>query len=309
MTNNRWTVLLMRGESESVRQFTLPAKLTRSVLVSLAGAFVFFALATAYLALGGSARVQAHQLAQENELLEQELSQVQARLAQVDLALGTLVAQEERVRTLAGMAGIDEEVLEVGVGGPGLTSPDEGELWTLDPEASEAAYAVRYDLEVLERRMDLLSESLIEAADSMQAQRQLLEATPTILPAAGLLSSRFSQNRFHPILHEFRAHPGIDVHAQEGTPILAAANGVVVSAGKRSGYGNAVILDHGYGFRTLYGHASKLLVKSGQRVRRGDVIAQVGSTGLATASHLHYEVHVRGRPVNPMDYVLAGEVP
>ena len=308
MTNNRWTVLLVRGETEAVRQFSLPSKLTRYILVSVGVAFLFFAVATAYLALGGSSRVQALRLSEENQLLEKELNQVQARLAQVDEALGVLVAQEERVRTLAGMAGIDEEVLQVGVGGPGLNSPDGGELWALDPEASEAAYAVRYDLEVIERRMDLLSESLDEAADSMQASRQLLDATPTILPAAGLLSSRFSQNRFHPILHEFRAHPGIDVHAQEGTPILAAANGVVVSAGRRSGYGNAVILDHGFGFRTLYGHASKLLVKAGQEVRRGDVIAQVGSTGLATASHLHYEVHVNGRPMNPMDYVLAGEV-
>ena len=308
MTNDRWTVLFMRGETEAVKQFTLPSKLTRRVVVTTAALFVFFAVATTYLAFGGSARVQALRLAQENELLESELERVQNRLAEVDQALGSLVAQEERVRTLAGMAGIDEEVLEVGVGGPGLESPDEAELWRLDPETSEAAYAVRYDLEVLERRMDLLSESLTEAADSMEAHRQLLEATPTILPTAGLLSSRFSQSRFHPILHRFQAHEGIDVHAQEGTPILAAANGVVKSAGRRSGYGNAVVLDHGYGYSTLYGHASKLLVKAGQQVRRGDVIAQVGSTGLATASHLHYEVHIRGTPVNPMDYVLAGSV-
>jgi len=155
----------------------------------------------------------------------------------------------------------------------------------------------------------LLSESMLEAADSMEAHRQLLQATPTILPTAGLLSSRFSGSRFHPILHRWTAHEGIDVHAPEGTPILAAANGVVKSSGKRSGYGNAVVIDHGYGYSTLYGHASKLLVKAGQRVRRGDVVAQVGSTGLATAAHLHYEVHVRGTPVNPMDYVLSGAVP
>lgn len=308
MTNDRWTVLLMRGETDTVRQFSLPAKLTRTVVVTAASIFLFFAVTTLYLSLGGSARIQALRLSQENALLESELEQVQGRLAEVDRALSSLVAQEEKVRTLAGMAGIDEEILQVGVGGPGLESPDEAELWQLDPEASEAAYAVRYDLEVLERRMDLLSASLTEAADSMAAHRQLLEATPTILPTAGLLSSRFSQNRFHPILHRFRAHAGIDVHAQEGTPILAAANGVVKSAARMSGYGNAVVLDHGFGYSTLYGHASQLLVKAGQRVRRGDVIAQVGSTGLATAPHLHYEVHVRGTPVNPMDYVLAGDV-
>lgn len=306
MTNDRWTVLLMRGESDTVRQFSVHAKRTRALFVSAGVLFILLAVATTYLTLGGSARIQAHRLAEENALLEVELERVQSRLAQVDETLNDLVVKDERVRILAGMAGIDEEVLEVGVGGPGLESPYEVQLWELDPEASEAAYAVRYDLQVLERRMDLLSESMVEAADSMEAHRQLLDATPTILPTAGLLSSRFSSSRFHPILHRFTAHEGVDVHAREGTPILAAASGVVKSSGKNGGYGNAVVLDHGYGYSTLYGHASELLVKKGQRVQRGDVIAQVGSTGLATASHLHYEVHVRGRPVNPMNYVLSG---
>ncbi|MGI9626628.1 MAG: M23 family metallopeptidase [Longimicrobiales bacterium] len=309
MSNNRWTVLLMRGETDTVRQFSLSTKLMRAAGVLGALTLLLLGFTTAYLGFGGSARVQASLLAQENALLEAELEQVQTRLAEVDGALGALAERGERVRTLAGMAGIDDEVLEVGIGGPGLESPYGGELWKLDPEASEAAYAVRYDLEVIERRMDLLSESMVEAADSMEAHRQLLEATPTILPTAGLLSSRFSNSRFHPILHRFTAHEGVDVHATTGTPILAAAGGVVKSAGKRSGYGNAVIIEHGYGYTTLYGHASKLLVKAGQRVQRGDVIAQVGSTGLATAPHLHYEVHVRGRPVNPMDYVISGAVP
>ena len=309
MTNDRWTVLLMRGETETVRQFSVHAKRTRALLVSAVVTFLFLLVATAYLTFGGSSRVQAHRLAAENALLEEELQRVQGRLAQVDETLDELVVKDERVRVLAGMAGIDEEILEVGVGGPGLESPYEGELWQLDPEASEAAYAIRYDLQVLERRMDLLSESMVEAADSMEAHRQLLEATPTILPTAGLLSSRFSGSRFHPILHKFTAHEGIDVHAQEGTPILAAADGVVKASGKNGGYGNRVVVDHGYGYSTLYGHASELLVKVGQRVSRGDVIAQVGSTGLATAPHLHYEVHVRGTPVNPMDYVLSGTAP
>lgn len=195
MTNDRWTVLLMRGESDTVRQFSVHAKRTRALVVSAGVMFVLLAVSTSYLTLGGSARIQARRLAEENTLLELELQRVQSRLAQVDETLNELVVKDERVRVLAGMAGIDEEVLEVGVGGPGLESPYEVQLWELDPEASEAAFAVRYDLQVLERRMDLLSESMVEAADSMEAHRQLLDATPTILPTAGLLSSRFSGSR------------------------------------------------------------------------------------------------------------------
>lgn len=309
MSNDRWTILLLREGPEAVRQFSVPARVARTTAMFVGTVLIGMFAATTFLAAGGSTRVKASKLAEENALLEQELERIQSRLAHVDGELESLIQKDERVRLLAGMTGIDEEVFEVGVGGPGLDSPEAGELWSLDPTASEAAYAVRYDLEVLERRMTLLNESMDAAADSMTAQRTLLEATPSILPAAGLVSSRFSANRFHPILHRWTAHEGVDVHAIEGTPILAAANGVIKTAGWKSGYGNTVEIDHGYGYTTLYGHASKLLVRRGQKVERGDVIAQVGSTGLATASHLHYEVHVAGRPVNPMNYVLRGAVP
>lgn len=309
MSNDRWTFLVFREGPESVRQFSLHAGLVRAGV--LFGGTVLVALlgVTTFLAAGGSSRVQASRLAAENALLEQELDRIQSQLHSVDTQLETLIEKDRRVRLLAGMNGIDEEVLDVGVGGPGLDTPEGSELWTLDANASEAAYAARYDLEVLERRIGLLSESMDAAADSMEAHRDLLEATPSILPAAGLLSSNFSPNRFHPILHRWTAHEGTDIHAIEGTPILAAASGTVKSSGWKTGYGNTVVIDHGYGYTTLYGHASKLLVRRGERVKRGDVIAQVGSTGLATAAHLHYEVHVAGRPVNPMNYVIRGAVP
>jgi murein DD-endopeptidase MepM/ murein hydrolase activator NlpD len=102
---------------------------------------------------------------------------------------------------------------------------------------------------------------------------------------------------------------GVDISAPRGTPILASADGRVVRAAWVVGYGNTVEIDHGFGYMTLYGHASKLLARVGQRVRRGDVIALVGSTGIATSAHLHYEVRVNGRPQNPSNYILPGIVP
>jgi murein DD-endopeptidase MepM/ murein hydrolase activator NlpD len=110
--------------------------------------------------------------------------------------------------------------------------------------------------------------------------------------------------RSHPILHVARPHEGIDITAPAGTPIEAPGAGVVVKAGWEGGYGNTVELDHGYGIVTRYAHASRLAVRKGQRVERGDVIAYVGRTGLAVGPHLHYEVHVNGRPVNPLRYIL-----
>jgi murein DD-endopeptidase MepM/ murein hydrolase activator NlpD len=109
--------------------------------------------------------------------------------------------------------------------------------------------------------------------------------------------------RVHPIYGDVRMHTGIDFGASAGTPIQAAADGVVVSAGPLGGYGNATVIDHGNGLATLYGHQSSIAVSPGQRVSRGQVIGYVGCTGLCTGPHLHFEVRVRGTPVDPMPYL------
>lgn len=120
-----------------------------------------------------------------------------------------------------------------------------------------------------------------------------------IRPAAGRLSSGFGI-RVHPISKRRRLHAGIDIAAPTGTPIVAAAPGVVISSGWRGGYGNAVVIDHGGGLSTLYGHCSRLLVKAGQRVTQGQRIALMGSTGYSTGPHLHFETRINGKPVNPL---------
>jgi len=217
--------------------------------------------------------------------------------------------QDSRIRMLAGLDATDEEILEVGIGGPGLDIPEAHPLWSLDSTMSKAAFAVEYDLNALERRARLLTESLTEASDSLMAHNHLLEPTPSILPAAGVLSSRFSMSRFHPIHHRALPHEGIDISAPHVTPILAAAKGIVTFAGWKSGLGYTVEISHGYGYLTRYGHASKLLVRRGQEVTRGEVIAQVGSTGISTSPHLHYEVRIGGTAVNPMNYVIGSVLP
>jgi murein DD-endopeptidase MepM/ murein hydrolase activator NlpD len=164
------------------------------------------------------------------------------------------------------------------------------------------------DLGALIRRANLLASSFAEAKDSLASHSQRLAATPSIMPTQGWLTSAFSSMREHPILHVARPHEGIDVMAPMGSPIEAPAQGVVTEAGWESGYGNTITLDHGYGLVTKFAHCSKLLVRVGQRVSRGQRIALVGNTGLATGPHLHYEVHVNGRPVDPLKYVLPDRV-
>ena len=121
-------------------------------------------------------------------------------------------------------------------------------------------------------------------------------------PADGPISSPFGR-RMHPIFHEVRMHTGIDIGAGYGSPVRAAAAGTVVVAGTVSGYGTAIVIDHGGGLGTLYGHLSKLGVHVGSTVTPGQTIGAVGNTGNSTGPHLHFEVRVNGTPVDPMKYL------
>ncbi|GMV05599.1 MAG: peptidase [Gemmatimonadota bacterium] len=309
MTGDRWTFLVVRGEDTPVRQYSLSARTLRV----LGGIGVMASLLLAGFgvsaALDATARIQNRQLESRNRALSAELEQFRARVGDLELALDDLADKDARIRTLAGLETIDPEVMEVGVGGPGMGSLDAYPLWDVDSVASKDAFALSYDLNALERRARLLASSLDEATDSLQAHRDLLESTPSILPTAGWMTSRFSRSRMHPIHNRPLPHEGVDISAPKGTPIFAAAKGRVTRAGWVVGYGLTVEIDHGFGFTTLYGHASKLLVQRGQMVNRGDVIAQVGSTGIATAPHLHYEVSANGISQNPVNFILPDVVP
>jgi murein DD-endopeptidase MepM/ murein hydrolase activator NlpD len=154
--------------------------------------------------------------------------------------------------------------------------------------------------------------ALQRQSDSLAAQLRGRQSAQALAPSGhGVLSvpipgapitSGFG-SRVHPIYGDVRMHTGIDFGASYGTPIRAAADGVVVSAGPLGGYGNATVIDHGNGLATLYAHQSSIAVSPGQRVSRGQVIGYVGCTGLCTGPHLHFEVRVRGTPVDPMPYL------
>lgn len=309
MIGDRWTFLVLRDEESPVRQYTVSTRWMK-VLAGVA-AFVVLGVAAFSFTVGlnGIARLKAERLEARNEALVQELDRFQTRLEGLESTLDELAAKDARFRTLANLESIDPEVMEVGVGGPGLGSPETYPLRAVEPEATGKAFAISYDLSALERRARLLSESLDEATDSLIAHRDLLESTPSILPTSGWLSSRFSKSRMHPVHNRPLPHEGVDIAATKGTPIYAAAKGRVTRAGWRVGYGLTLEIDHGFGYTTLYGHASKLMVRRGQEVGRGDVIAQVGSTGTTTSSNLHYEVRMNGVPQNPANFILPASVP
>ena len=304
MIGDRWTFLLVRDGHSTIKQYALSS---RRLQVLVGGGLLAAIILIGYaltIGVDGYARLRSAQLDTRNTVLQDELQEFQMRVDHLESTLNQIAQNDARFRSIAGLESIDSEVLQAGVGGPGLGGPEAHSLWTIDPSISEHLFEVSYDLNQLERRARLLSSSLEEATDSLLAHRDLLESTPSILPTPGWLSSSYSESRMHPIHNRPLPHPGVDISAPKGTSIYAAAKGKVIKAGWIVGYGLTIEIDHGFGYVTLYGHASELIASQGEEVRRGDVIARVGSTGIATSPHLHYEVRVQGIAQNPANFIL-----
>lgn len=196
-----------------------------------------------------------------------------------------LAAYEDRTMELAIVAGLDPEGagVEAGIGG--------------EDREDEA------NLDLLASRASRLDQALDRVEASLEEQIRWISSVPAITPARGILTSGFGVRR-DPITRGRAHHQGVDIAASPGAPVHATADGLVTRASRQGGLGKAVFLSHGYGLSTRYGHLSEIVVEPGQRVRRGDLIGHVGNTGRSTGYHLHYEVHLDGKPVNPMGYLL-----
>ena len=303
MNERRWRVVVVPPGSGTSKVYEVSQNLVKLAL----GVGLVFVLATillSYTTLSRTVTIARHQgLVQENQVLARELGLMEGRISVLRDTLGAIQQRSARIRLLANLDPVDPQVAAAGIGGPAVPSAANEELRTAGV-LGERTVDVKVDLNAMIRRANLLASSFSEAADSLELHTARLAATPSVMPTSGWLTSAFSQMRAHPILHIDRPHEGIDVVAPAGAPIEAPAAGIVTSAGWSTGYGNTITIDHGFGLVTRYAHASRLLVRAGQRVKRGERIALVGNTGLATGPHLHYEVHVNGKPVDPLRYVL-----
>ncbi len=300
MSQRKWTIVLVPPGSGASKMIEVSQRLLKAA-ASVGMVLGLTALALGYGTVSRSVDLErAARLERENAQLAQQIGQLQGQLLDLSDTLSTIARRDVRIRLLANLEPNDPSVQQAGIGGPAGPSGNRAPAGVLGRRASE----VRVDLGALIRRANLLAASYDEAGDSLELHRDRLAAMPSIMPTAGWLSSAFSRMREHPVLHYARPHEGIDVTAPTGTPIQSPATGSVVYAGWEAGYGNVIELDHGFGIRTKFAHASKVLVRRGQRVERGQIIAEVGNTGLATGPHLHYEVHVNGKAVDPLRYVL-----
>lgn len=300
MSQRKWTIVLVPPGSGASKMIEVSQRLLKAA-ASVSVVLGLTALALGYGTVSRSIDLErAARLERENAQLAQQIGQLQGQLLDLSDTLSTIAQRDVRIRLLANLEPNDPSVQQAGIGGPASPAGPLAQAGVLGRRATE----VRVELGALIRRANLLAASYDEAGDSLELHRDRLAAMPSIMPTAGWLSSAFSRMRAHPVLHYARPHEGIDVTAPTGTPIQSPAAGTVIASGWEAGYGNVIELDHGFGIRTKFAHASKVLVRRGQTVRRGQIIAEVGNTGLATGPHLHYEVHVNGKAVDPLRYVL-----
>jgi len=275
------TVILVPHARAKLRKWRI-SNLQIAAFLSL----VFVVTLTASFALwsflsDGVATSQVEKLRRENDELREANRTFEQSLADLQTKIGDY---EQRTRKLAIVAGIDNlEGSEAGIGGEvGDASPD---------------------LDFMQYRADRLSNRLDRVETKLDERMRWFSSTPSVAPVRGILTSGFG-NRRDPITGNRTFHPALDIAAPPGREVHAPADGIVTRAGRIGGLGNAVYLSHGFGVNTRFGHLSRLTVKPGDRVQRGDLIGYVGSTGRSTGYHLHYEVHVDGKAINPLAYML-----
>ena len=285
IVSRRFTLIYIPDSGKQARRIPVSQRMLVSVLTLVLLSVVLMGwVVTDYVGLQFD---QQHfsQLLVENSEQRQQFKQMNRDLEGLRREMIVLSDAEARVRSSLEPSAADAAPLPVGIGGAIDTSPTD--MTELQQQINSLRLAI-----------DLRRESQEEVRDLLNDKHSLASATPDGWPTKGWLTSYFGM-RPSPYTGKPRMHEGLDIAANTGTLVTATADGVVVKATTEPGFGKVVMIDHGYGYRTIYGHNSKLLVKAGTRVKRGDRISEVGNTGRSTGPHLHYEVHLNGVPINP----------
>jgi murein DD-endopeptidase MepM/ murein hydrolase activator NlpD len=291
MTNEFFTVIVVPHAKARFRKIQVPLKLARWVIggatvvvLAIGGVLVHYTAITAEVYELRRLRVENRVLTLKTLEYEQNAGKLQQKVTHL----------HNIVSKLGVMAGLDHALPDTRVGGEGGVTSVE----TVAP--SKAAPASLADMD---QSISALTDKSTRLEAFYRDQTMLLSQTPSIWPVRGYLSAAFG-NRLDPFTGRPDFHPGIDISTPTGTRIVAPADGIVLSCAPSGGYGNAIIIDHGYGVVSRYGHLESSNVRPGHRVRRGDVIGFVGNTGRSTGPHLHYEVWVREQAQNPIHFIL-----
>lgn len=304
----RISLFVLSNAGHPVRQYRIPKILLRLGLFLLAAASVA-------IAYGAYDYLRIQKQVALNPILEEQIQRQTAEIRHQRAQIGQFAEEinhlksslvdlsrfEQKIRIIANLETNEEQDGVFGVGGPVPEDLDPG--IPLEDKYTALMREMHQQSRQLQEASQQQEERFENLLEHLEGEVNLLASTPAIRPAKGWMTAGFG-TRKSPFTGLKEFHKGIDIANRKGTHIHATADGKVIYAGKKGLLGNTIIIDHGHGMVTRYGHLAKLLKKKGERVKRGDTIALMGNTGRTTGTHVHYEVMLNGAPVNPRKYIL-----
>ncbi len=314
VNSNKYTVCLLPQDGSAPKQFTVHRWMIWFVvvfLISSVSAGVYLGLDNHKIRQSNfdtvSLQFTINQQKKEIQRLRDQFGQSAERINKFNETLASLHEFEMKIRLLANLEDAEDASSFLAIGG---SFPDELDLSLVrDSKTSALVREMNGQVHELEAISVATERSLDTLIGYLKEKKDVLACTPSIMPLRikegqhWYYSSRFGY-RTSPFTGLKEFHKGLDLCASKGTPIMATANGNITFAGKKGGLGKVVVIDHGHGVVTRYAHLNKYHVKRGDKVQRGDMVAEVGNTGRSTGPHLHYEVHLNGVPMNPKRYIV-----
>ncbi|MBD3170476.1 MAG: peptidoglycan DD-metalloendopeptidase family protein, partial [candidate division Zixibacteria bacterium] len=285
MAKRRISFLIIPPDNDKVRNYSV----SQASLYMIVGIIAVFLLVSGIWGFSFFKyqfdRAELNNLKQENEFLVQRIAEMDHAVSIVKDRIEQIIEKDNNIRMAFDIPQVDSETRKLGVGG------------TFEPESipvkKEVAYdlhTVQNDIQTLLRTTEFENSSYAAVLDEVVSKKHILDHTPSIRPTEGYLSSGYGM-RPDPFTGEVCMHTGIDIAGEKGTPVLCTADGVIKHTGWVGRFGKIIIVDHGFGHKSVYGHLDEINVRKGQSVKRWQVIGTMGSTGRSTGPHLHYEVH------------------
>lgn len=305
---NKLTLLIFDAAGTPVRQTTFP-----KILLPLAALIMVGVAIALYMGLSDYLRLKTEashvkslrlDLQTQAERVAHQQSQIVAfsnKIESLKTHLNGLRDFEQKIRIIANLEAGNAETSMFGVGGSDPEDLDPTVI--MEQDYQELVRDMHAEINEIDQTSYTQNESFASLFDQLKGKRNLLAATPSIRPLKGWVTSQFGY-RESPFTGRREFHRGLDIAARAGTPIFATADGLVTFADNKGLMGKMVTIEHGFGMMTRFGHIQEILTKKGDRVKRGDTIALVGSTGRSTGPHVHYEVRINGVNVNPTSYFL-----
>lgn len=300
MAAKKITVMFLSEGARKVRQIMVPRFLfTFFLLIALSAGILMSWMVRDYREIKSEVP-ELERLRKENSQQKIQLLALSQKIDQISSTMKALREFDHKLKMMVNLDDGEESGQFLGIGGSDASAfnPDH----TVENAHKNLVRLMHQSLDNLEEEAEIRTGEKKELYKYLENQKAMLRCTPSIWPTKGWVSSGFG-GRISPFTNKKEFHQGLDICTRKGTEIIAPADGIVSAVGSNYGYGKIVTIKHGYGLKTRYAHLDTILVKKGEHVQRGQEIARVGTTGRTTGPHLHYEVHLKDVPVDPLRYI------